>query len=167
MKIDLKKHEIGDIFLAESTINSEILTVEDGQVKFSDEIFCEFKVCVSQELVVVAGSVSTTATYICSRCLCDFEEKVVNDDIELCVKYIEDMCIDLTDTIREAIIVRLSVKPLCSEDCKGLCSNCGSNLNEGVCNCSKVVKKDKILGSIEKKSVFEGLDFKDGKIDLK
>jgi len=42
---------------------------------------------------------------------------------------------DLTDEIRGGLLLRLPLKPLCREDCKGLCPGCGANLNQGKCGC--------------------------------
>ncbi len=44
--------------------------------------------------------------------------------------------VDPMEGLREALIVVLPMKNLCSEGCKGLCAICGGNLNERVCNCS-------------------------------
>ncbi len=43
--------------------------------------------------------------------------------------------IGLDDDVRQTIQLSLPLKILCREDCKGLCPNCGSNLNEGPCGC--------------------------------
>ncbi|MBP2019257.1 uncharacterized protein J2Z79_002684 [Symbiobacterium terraclitae] len=45
--------------------------------------------------------------------------------------------IDLTDPLRDNILLALPMKPLCSEDCQGLCPNCGADLNEGPCGCGR------------------------------
>ena len=37
--------------------------------------------------------------------------------------------------MRDALLLELPYRFLCSEDCKGLCSNCGINLNLGTCTC--------------------------------
>jgi uncharacterized protein len=42
---------------------------------------------------------------------------------------------DLGNYLREIIAMSLPVKVLCREDCKGLCSNCGANLNLRICSC--------------------------------
>jgi uncharacterized protein len=47
-----------------------------------------------------------------------------------------DTTFDIGDYVREAVILSLPLKVLCSEDCKGLCPSCGKNLNEGECGCS-------------------------------
>ncbi|MBK6766977.1 MAG: DUF177 domain-containing protein [bacterium] len=44
--------------------------------------------------------------------------------------------LDLTADLRDFLILSYSGKHLCSEECKGLCATCGSNQNDGPCNCS-------------------------------
>ena len=43
--------------------------------------------------------------------------------------------IDLEPQFLQTIFLELPMKPLCSDDCKGLCPFCGKNLNKGTCNC--------------------------------
>lgn len=43
--------------------------------------------------------------------------------------------LDLADAMREYVLLNLPPAPHCREDCKGLCSNCGQNLNDGPCEC--------------------------------
>ncbi|MEO0161284.1 MAG: DUF177 domain-containing protein [candidate division WOR-3 bacterium] len=43
--------------------------------------------------------------------------------------------IDLSIGIRESIVLAIPSAPLCSQDCKGLCPICGTNLNNEKCNC--------------------------------
>jgi uncharacterized protein len=47
----------------------------------------------------------------------------------------EEGNIDLTPIVREEIILSIPMKAVCSETCKGLCPECGQNLNEGQCDC--------------------------------
>ena len=44
---------------------------------------------------------------------------------------------DLEDIVRTVFVLNLDSKLLCKEDCKGLCPQCGKNLNDGPCNCRK------------------------------
>ncbi|MEA2649988.1 MAG: hypothetical protein QOG61_2423 [Candidatus Binataceae bacterium] len=44
--------------------------------------------------------------------------------------------VDLTPLIREQMLLALPTRPLCREDCRGLCPRCGANLNEHDCGCS-------------------------------
>jgi uncharacterized protein len=45
--------------------------------------------------------------------------------------------LDLSDAIREAVLLEIPIKNLCAEDCRGLCLQCGANLNLESCNCRK------------------------------
>ena len=47
----------------------------------------------------------------------------------------EHHIIDLTEAIRQYALLAIPMKPLCREDCAGLCPNCGYNLNQGPCDC--------------------------------
>jgi uncharacterized protein len=43
--------------------------------------------------------------------------------------------VDLESLLREQIILMMPLKPLCVESCKGLCPQCGANLNRETCKC--------------------------------
>jgi uncharacterized protein len=43
--------------------------------------------------------------------------------------------LDLTEALRQCALLAIPMKPLCREDCAGLCPNCGHNLNLGPCSC--------------------------------
>jgi uncharacterized protein len=43
--------------------------------------------------------------------------------------------VDVTEAIRQSVLLELPMKPLCRVDCAGLCIHCGNNLNEGPCGC--------------------------------
>lgn len=65
----------------------------------------------------------------------EFEKELVKEDLEF--SYYEGDRIDLTELIREQILLDEPIKHLCSGDCKGICQKCGKNLNEGPCNCKE------------------------------
>ena len=50
---------------------------------------------------------------------------------------IEDGFLDMDEMLREQLEMEFPLRFLCKEDCKGLCSKCGKNLNEGECDCAK------------------------------
>jgi uncharacterized protein len=108
------------------------------------------------ERVLIDGRAKTTATQGCSRCLKNFSspvditfnteyitcrEAVGEGEKELTMEeldvstYVNDQ-IDITEVVREHILLSLPMKPLCNTKCKGICPHCGKNLNEGICKCS-------------------------------
>ena len=44
--------------------------------------------------------------------------------------------LELAPMLREHVILSAPMQPLCSDDCLGLCAQCGKNLNEGPCQCA-------------------------------
>ena len=58
-----------------------------------------------------------------------------NQQDDLCLLPANKDTADLSDDIRQNIMLNLPMKLLCDKSCKGLCSNCGSNLNEKQCDC--------------------------------
>jgi len=45
--------------------------------------------------------------------------------------------VDLADMLRDAVLLDLPIRHLCSEGCKALCPRCGKDLNEGPCGCGQ------------------------------
>jgi uncharacterized protein len=64
----------------------------------------------------------------------DDERELAKDD--LLVAFYRDDCLDLDDVVREQIELALPMARVCSDECRGLCPNCGANLNEGKCSCT-------------------------------
>ncbi len=60
---------------------------------------------------------------------------------------LEGDCLDLDDVLETLFILDMETKFLCTEDCKGVCPDCGKNLNEGPCGCRK--KTDPRLAVLE------------------
>ena len=106
--------------------------------------------------VYLKGAVMTGVVASCSRCLDTLlysidsglkSHFVPSDDrfasvrdVELHASDIdaevyENQQIDLTQSIRDSILLAVPVICLCKENCKGICSQCGKNLNQGLCKC--------------------------------
>jgi len=105
--------------------------------------------------VRITGRVTTALELDCSRCLEPFsipvdaafdllflpaatnagegEREVAEDDLG--VSYYKDDVIDLAETMREQFYLTLPMKPLCRDDCQGLCAVCGINKNRATCSC--------------------------------
>lgn len=100
---------------------------------------------------IVQGIIKRIGDYDCTRCL---EQTTVNDNIdfeeifgvedfdaseESTISYCDGIEIELTDLIRETLIINEPSQVLCQEDCKGLCVHCGTNLNVSDCTCDSFV----------------------------
>ena len=99
-----------------------------------------------KDVILIEASVKTKLKLNCSRCLdtfiypidIDIEErftksKELQDDEELI--FVEDDTLDIIQIVENCIISTLPIKRLCKEDCKGLCSQCGTNKNIKECQC--------------------------------
>jgi len=90
---------------------------------------------VSHELIVT-GTVAADIRFVCSRCADSFTERVEDHEF-FCEKEVLNVheTLDLTDEVRETIILRFPNYPVCGEACRGLCPRCGVNLNRERCEC--------------------------------
>ncbi|MCL4448313.1 MAG: DUF177 domain-containing protein [Actinobacteria bacterium] len=100
--------------------------------------------------VLVSSIIKTVWEGECRRCLSAISSDLILRTKEL---FCQDVALDTADTdyfeayplamdkvdlepmIRDAIVLNLPAVPLCNTRCKGLCSVCGTNLNEQMCNC--------------------------------
>ncbi len=97
----------------------------------------------------IEGEIDAEMICQCDRCGCDFHnvkttqlnatlvEEDEGDNPENFV--LEGDEIDLDDVLSTCFILDMDSKFLCSEDCKGLCPECGKNLNLGPCGCRKEI----------------------------
>ncbi|MGN0852648.1 MAG: YceD family protein [Kiritimatiellia bacterium] len=87
--------------------------------------------------LLVRGRLAQDFDAVCSRCGADFDFTVTVPDFTASVEVGEKTeFVDLTDELRQCIILALPTYPVCREDCRGVCAMCGKNLNEGSCACS-------------------------------
>ena len=116
----------------------------------SEPVLAEGNVRNTAGVLVMQGSIATTIHGICDRCASEFHRKVEFPiDVVLVTKLeneenedewvfpLEGDSADLDDIVRTVFVLNLDSKLLCKEDCKGLCPQCGKNLNDGPCNCRK------------------------------
>jgi len=67
----------------------------------------------------------------------DEEVELSSEDLD--VVFFDDATLPLEDIAREQVLIALPMKPLCREDCRGLCPSCGTDLNAGACSCADKV----------------------------
>ena len=116
----------------------------------SEPVLAEGNVRNTAGVLVMQGSIATTIHGICDRCASEFHRKVeLPIDVVLVTKLeseenedewvfpLEGDSADLDDIVRTVFVLNLDSKLLCREDCKGLCPQCGKNLNDGPCGCRK------------------------------
>ncbi|MFC1462496.1 DUF177 domain-containing protein [Verrucomicrobiota bacterium] len=88
--------------------------------------------------LIVEGKLAASVSFRCSRCAESFPFQVEIRDFQCAREVGSDVeSVDLTDEIRESIILGFPNHPVCNADCSGLCPECGRNLNQGQCGCQK------------------------------
>lgn len=105
--------------------------------------------------VLAQGPISTQFRLTCSRCLDEFDQPIA-DSLFMVFSpriQVEEMAeenagsmneeyyngeeIDIWLIIKENLFLSIPIKPVCRDNCRGLCPKCGQNLNSGECGCSR------------------------------
>jgi uncharacterized protein len=118
----------------------------------------------------LVGTVKTALELQCSRCLEPFilpvdrefdlrylpagatepepddDEEIEVEDDDVAVTFYRDEQIDLNELLREQFYLALPMKPLCKDDCKGICPQCGTNRNTAPCDCNPRWEDDRMAG---------------------
>jgi uncharacterized protein len=114
----------------------------------------ELKVIIdkSHNQLLVSVNLCANATFMCDRCTADFtsareipftllflfdEKSSETDDPDVFFLSREADKIDITTEIYDYAYLDIPFKNLCKEDCKGLCTSCGTDLNTSDCSCDK------------------------------
>jgi uncharacterized protein len=109
--------------------------------------------------VRLVGEMSTSISINCARCLepvtravdSKFDvlyrpqgsdagvEEIALNQAETEIGYYKGEGVALEDVLRELLLLAVPIRTVCSEQCKGLCPQCGQNLNQGACDCKPPV----------------------------
>jgi uncharacterized protein len=150
MKINVLnvKKEIGSSEPFHFIVSADALGLTDQLDWLDGQLAVNGQVVNNGQTLEVQGVIQGWARYSCSRCLDEFVAKIevpftenfseteenltaeVND-----IQLFQGDEIDLTEIVREDIILAEPIQPLCADDCRGLCTLCGVNLNKQSCTC--------------------------------
>jgi len=129
---------------------------EGDSYRVVQPVSLDFDIHKDKDRFRLEGTVRTELELACSRCLEPFrlpvdaafdlryhpasemssaeESGIEEEDLE--TSYYRDEQIDLNELMREQFYLALPMKPLCQDGCRGLCPQCGTNLNQGACDCA-------------------------------
>ena len=137
MKIDLKKISAEGVKLSGEETSS-IIDIESETVSFKQPVYYQFRAALRRDTLLVRGRLETVGKFTCASCLREFERTIAVESFLVQKRIINRAgTIDLTEEIREDIILALPFKPLCRPDCSGICPVCGRDLNQGTCECTR------------------------------
>ncbi len=109
----------------------------------------------SEDSIYVKAEVSAEIETQCRRCLDPFNigiaglfevqftpannpEALSTEGFEDDERYYDGETFDISEDTRQALVIQIPVWPLCSDECSGLCTDCGVNLNDEQCVCVDV-----------------------------
>lgn len=151
------------------------LRLDYDSVEGVRQILADLSIQRSGEEYFCQGEISAKMTLECARCLGTFDLDVVGElDFIACSQDHYDsfrseavdsedyvlfeginLVVDITDQIRQALLLCIGIKPLCSDECLGLCPVCGGNLNVNKCACDRKEMDPRWSGLADlKKSMF-------------
>ena len=156
MRIELENLEGGKSDFAH-VYQPEDLNPVDERIQLTEPVTVTGKVRLAGNEVFVNGHVETRAQVECDRCLKPVELPVSADfsleyitgeeyassaaaeltEAELSVSVFDGEAIDVDEIVKEQILLAVPTRMLCREDCKGICPECGTDLNAGECTCIK------------------------------
>lgn len=144
-------------------------------VKAVSPCLLSIKIIKSRSEVCINGHIRCTVELQCSRCLNAFEYEIDSplnivfrpdseldkegcyelQKDELDIAFYRDNTLDIDDITNEQLALNIPMKPLCGDECKGICPACGVDLNIMHCKCrdSNIDERLKILERIIKKEV--------------
>lgn len=151
MKIDVSdiRKQIG--LSCEHSFEEEIEVEEENLLK----IYSTITFTNTGKYILTEGILKSSIELVCSRCLKNFiftlnipileqfQDKSVtpyvhnlkeSEDMEDINEFLDNI-IDMYDIFRQNIILNIPIKPLCRDECLGLCMKCGKDLNSGKCEC--------------------------------
>lgn len=141
MKIEIAKLQENKTENFQESIDSVALDLDTNDIKYKDKINISTKARREMQVLYTKTHLSSQAEFTCSRCLKKYDYTIERDfDIKYPLDKNEQF-IDITNDIREEMILSYPVKFLCKSDCKGLCLQCGKNFNEGPCDCTEQNKE--------------------------
>ena len=142
--------------------NARDIDIQSDDYSLDEDIRVTCMVHRDCDLAMVKGEVFAPVKVNCARCLEPFDIEV-SGKFSIVIKklpigvpvpelteeeenmeeehllYIEhDVAkLDISEYVRDAVILSMPLKPVCREDCRGLCFTCGHNLNEEECGCER------------------------------
>ncbi|MFC1624671.1 DUF177 domain-containing protein [Candidatus Omnitrophota bacterium] len=111
-----------------------LLDLEMQGVSFTEAIDIKTKVTKIGVELFMDVAMESPVEYTCARCLTKFQD-VFKKKFNVSHEIKPGDILDVDEDIRQEMILDYPMKVVCKADCKGLCPNCGQNLNVSMCEC--------------------------------
>ena len=144
--IELKQDEAVEV---EHEYDPRKLDLEFVDLKYLDQVRLNGMVEKGADTLSFRGRLKSDVEHLCGRCLKTVKDHV-DKPFQLYYDIKDKMVIETTDDLREVLIMDHPITFICQENCRGLCFNCGANLNEGRCQCqSSALNSSKSLATLK------------------
>ncbi|MBQ7694628.1 MAG: DUF177 domain-containing protein [Lentisphaeria bacterium] len=139
IKFSVRCVEKEPIFLEGTEPESFWALPEKDEFAPASPVSYAFRISAAAGSFLVTGSVRGTVSTRCGRCLAPLKLEIRNDHVELCYAKSDIVTeeVDISGDVRDELLIELPMNPLCSEECKGLCPVCGTDLNKKRCRCKR------------------------------
>lgn len=108
------------------------MDMDRDDVRLVDPFEVDAKISLAERELIVKVDIHSPVVMTCGRCLDEFTQ-VLNPRGFFSYNVQPTDVVDITDDVRQEIILAYPMIPRCRPDCKGLCPVCGQNLNRGTC----------------------------------
>ena len=124
--------------------------IDNDRLRCANPLHYRLHLKLVTKALLITGDVSIELNSRCDRCLSYYIHRLQNKDICHYMDIPFDKQLDLTENIREDILIVLPQKFVCTPNCAGLCFRCGQNLNIQSCNCSRCEDTVNIWNKLDK-----------------
>jgi uncharacterized protein len=136
MKIGISRYKEGTITRVQQDYDPKALDLEYVDLKYVKPLVMNGTIEMGHDTVTFSGNLRSEVIHVCGRCLKEVPESL-EIPFRLYYETKDRVEIDTTDDLRETALMIHSMNYLCKSECRGLCQQCGADLNEGSCRCQQ------------------------------
>lgn len=168
MRIDVRELESGPLRMS-GEIPQQELNLDPNDLKVWGKIPVALTAEKAGREVRIRGQIQAEVVLLCSRCLepirisltPQFDQfyqragsahlvgEIALQEKDTEIAFFQGDFIEVSDIVREQIVLAVPMKPMCREDCQGLCPFCGRNRNQEACDC-RALERDPRLAPLLK-----------------
>lgn len=144
---EIKKRLVGKkSFTFELSVDE--LEITDAEMEIIGTVHADGSISNAGDVLLLEAKLTARVKRSCGRCLKEFTadayaevlEKFYpasTENIEKDAFVYDSDIVDITEPLRESLLLAEPIQALCKDDCKGLCPVCGADLNSGDCGCDR------------------------------
>jgi len=154
MKLRINTLKEGHQIIEMTLVNGDLAIVDDC---FTNPITASLSIYKGTHEITIKGILNTDLELECDRCLTDYrlnlqvdfqailsqlKQSTAENDDNIILITPTTFEVDLTPFARDALLLAIPMKKLCTEHCRGICAGCGANLNREKCRCKRLAHDD-------------------------